>query len=252
MRSLSIMGKGLRFSKSPLTEAVLDIQVKPRDELTLIALEDIQKGHEAEYPTRQNRMYFQSEFSIDPDKPLSIASRSQIGYNFVSVDERQIVQVGLNGFTFNRLVPYESWETFSAEARVWWNIYRNIAKPEAIIRLAVRYINRLDLPLPVEDLKDYLKTVPEISGDLSQELSGYFMQLRLPQDDIEGNLILSEALIAPVKPNAISVVLDIDLFRDSKIPNNEEAIWEYFEQLRIKKNIIFLACITERTKELIS
>jgi len=59
MRSLSIYGQSLRFSKSPLTEAVLDIQVKPRGRTYTYCLEDIQKGHEAEYPTRQNRMYVQ-------------------------------------------------------------------------------------------------------------------------------------------------------------------------------------------------
>jgi uncharacterized protein (TIGR04255 family) len=71
---------------------------------------------------------------------------------------------------------------------------QSVTKPKLINRLALRYVNRLDLPLPVGDLKYYLRTVPEVSPDLPQGLSGYFMQLQIPQEDISAILILNQAL----------------------------------------------------------
>lgn len=244
------MSRNLHFSKSPLTEALIDIRVNPRDELVVETLGDIQRGHEKEYPTRKNKIHFAHELSFDPPGHSS-ANQSLIGYNFVSADNHQIVQVKLDGFTFNRLAPYLTWEIFKEEARKWWQIYADIAQPKSVTRLAVRYINRLDLPLPLSDLKDYLKTVPEISPELPQGLSSYVMQLHIPYDD-KATLVLNEALTPPPNPYVISVVLDIDLFREIDTPLSEQEIWDYFEVLRNKKNEIFLACITEKTKELIA
>ena len=51
-----------------------------------------------------------------------------------------------------------------------------------VVRMAVRYINRLDLPGPGVDLKEYLKTWPEASADLAQPLASFLMQLDDPAE----------------------------------------------------------------------
>jgi uncharacterized protein (TIGR04255 family) len=115
----------------------------------------------------------------------------------------------------------------------------------------VRYINRLDLPLPLEDFKDYLRTVPEVSSDLPQGLSGLLMQLAIPQEDIGALLLLNEALLPSPDPDTVSILLDIDLFRELETSIDEEELWRTLDQFRVRKNYVFEACITERTKELI-
>jgi uncharacterized protein (TIGR04255 family) len=111
------------------------------------------------------------------------ASQAQVGYDFPSGDGKQIFQARLDGFAFSRLAPYDCWESFRDEGRRLWEIYRTVAQPEVVTRIGVRYINRLDLPLQNLDFKHYLRTVPEVSPDLPQGLSGYFMQLRIPLED---------------------------------------------------------------------
>ncbi len=246
------MNKGLHFSRSPLTEALIDIRIQSRPDLNLDDLAAIQKGHESEYPSRKDQMLVEGQFSIDPDNPVAIGNRTHIGYEFKANDERQTVRVSVQGFSFSRIAPYDTWETFRDEARRWWRIYSDVAQPISPTRLAVRYINRLDLPLPLQDFKDYLRTVPEVSADLPQELAGYFMQLQIPYYDIGANLLLNQGIVPAPRPNMVSIVLDIDLFRIIDVPLGEEEVWDYFEHLRIKKNDIFLACITDKTKELIA
>jgi uncharacterized protein (TIGR04255 family) len=63
----------------------------------------------------------------------------------------------------SHLAPYENWNAVRDEARRLWALYRSIAKPSKLIRLAVRYINRIDMPLPLGDFKDYLRTVPDVT-----------------------------------------------------------------------------------------
>ena len=238
------------YSKAPLTEAVLDIRVELPSEITLQQLKDVQAGEKEKYPRREDIIIVVGHMSMGSQVGAS-AQQTHNGYRFVSQDSRQIFQARLDGFTFSRLAPYETWESFRNEACRLWEVYRLIAKPKNITRLALRYINRLDLPLPLKDFKDYLRTIPEISPDMSQGLSGYFMQLQLPQLELEAMLHLNQTLIPPPSPNLVSVVLDFDLFCKDNVPSEDLDIWKRFEKLRIRKNEIFEACITNKTRRLI-
>ncbi len=239
-----------RYSKAPLSEAVLDIRVELPDEIALRDLRGVQIGEEEMYPRQEDNVLVVGQMSMGSQIGAS-AQQTHNGYRFVSHDNRQIFQARLDGFTFSRLSPYETWESFRNEARRLWEIYRPIAKPKIIKRIALRYINRLDLPLPIKDFKDYLKTIPEISPDMSQGLSGYFMQLQLPQSDLEAMLHINQTLIPPPGPNLVSVVLDLDLFCKDNIPSEDIDIWKQFEVLRNRKNEVFEACITNKTRRLI-
>jgi len=229
---------------------MIDLRVELPEGTGVNELEKVHQGLESAYPARKDRILneFQGQFG---DQGAAAAARSiHVGFLFISRDEKQIFQARLDGFTMSRLAPYERWEPFRDEARRLWDVYRSVAKPTKLTRLAVRYINRLDLPLPVADLKDYLRTVPEVSSDLPQNLAGYFMQLRIPQEDVNSLLLVNQAIIDPAKPGVASVVLDIDVFRVDELPTNETGIWEFLEQLRVRKNDVFEACITNKAREL--
>ena len=180
------------------------------------------------------------------------ASQSPIGYLASHGDQKQILQLRLDAFAFSRLAPYDCWENFRDEAKRLWNIYQSLTHPEAIVRLALRYINRLDIPLPIGDIKEYLRTFPEVSSDLPQGLSGYFMQLQIPQENLGTMLVINQAIVLPPTPNFVSIVLDLDLFLEGDIPDDEIALWHILEQMHEQKNIAFEACITERVRESIN
>ena len=117
-------------------------------------------------------------------------------------------------------------------------------------RIAVRYVNRLNVPGPRVELKDYLRTGPEVAGELPQSLDRFFMQLQLAVEDIRSRLLLNETIIDPPSPGVVAVVLDIDLFRSEDLPQEEEGIWQLIETMRLRKNEFFEACITDRAREL--
>ena len=121
-------------------------------------------------------------------------------------------------------------------------------KPESVTRAALRYINRLDLPLPLKDFKDYLRTVPEVSPSLPQGLSGFFMQLHIPQEDLDALAVINETIVPPRKPDTVSVILDIDLFKEKNLGLDEA--WSMFDRFHVRKNEIFEGCITDRAREL--
>ena len=66
---------------------------------------------------------------------------------------------------------------------------------------------------------------------------------------MEALLVINMTLIAPPTPAVVSVVLDLDLFRNTNLPQAEDGIWACFEQLRLRKNAAFEACITDAMRE---
>ena len=152
--------------------------------------------------------------------------------------------------TSNKLKPYESWDAFSTEARKLWDIYFQITNPVRITRIALRYINRIEIPLPMNDFKEYVLTTPEIAPKLPQALNHFFMQLEIPNPELPAIALITQTMEKPTENQRLPLILDIDVFSKIGFINNDEKIWKEFEKLRKFKNDLFHNSITEKTKEL--
>ncbi|MFA6209149.1 MAG: TIGR04255 family protein [Candidatus Obscuribacterales bacterium] len=238
----------LHFKNAPITEAVIEIRVETP---AGVSLPDLATNLDLnDYPARKNRIELEGMFEFGEETSSAKTAQKHTGYIYTHSSGKQILQVSDNTFSLSRLAPYGSWNEFSTEARRLWDAYNKAVSPTKISRIALRYINRIDIPLPVTDLKDYLRTYPEMSAAMSQGLSGYFMRLENVQPDIRAALVLHQAMVPPPNPEVASILLDIDLFRDEQLANDVEAIWQGLEELRRKKNEIFLGCLTENTLRL--
>jgi uncharacterized protein (TIGR04255 family) len=237
------------YENAPITEAIIDLRADLAAGVGLSQLERISEHVAHGYPKGKPRRRAMGVFELGESASASAHSET-IGHIFESSDDRQILQVQLTGFSFSRLMPYESWEAFRDEARRLWDIYRAVTCPQRVTRLAVRYVNRIDVPGNRVDLKEYFRTAPEISPDLSQQVEGFFMQLRLPLPDLPGIAIINQTIVPPPQEGVVSIVLDIDVFRGDAISQDESAIWDFFETLHERKNVLFEACITDAARRL--
>jgi uncharacterized protein (TIGR04255 family) len=240
---------GKHYPKAPITEAVIGFLVDLPPDVSASALEQTHRGEETRYPIVEPLMSNVGQMVFGPQASAS-ASSTPTGFLFRSADKKQIYQSRLDGFTMSRLAPYGRWEEFCSEGRRLWDIYRSVAQPSKVVRAAVRYINRINIPLPMNDFGDYLRTVPQVAADLPQELSGYFMQLMLPLADIKGYALINETIVEPASPNVVSIVLDIDIFRTDDLPSTENELWALLEKFRHVKNNVFERCITDKARGL--
>jgi uncharacterized protein (TIGR04255 family) len=244
-----------RYSRAPIVEAVIDFRVSLDPSITLDDLAQVHAQESQRYPQIKKRMEVQGEIGIAEMGVRATAVGTQTGHVLTSRDEKQIAQIRLDGFSFSRLAPYDSWEPFHDEATRLWNLYRQIVSPKFVTRLGVRYINRLDIPSEAIEIKDYLRTSPEISPALPQTLTGYFMQIQVPLPDYAATVTINSTIVEPPSPNTTSLVLDIDTFREINLPASSESFGDNLEeglaQLRRAKNFVFEGCITPTTREMI-
>lgn len=176
-------------------------------------------------------------------------SYAQIGLFFKTPDERNIVQFRTDGFTFNRLPPYTSWEEVFPEAMELFGEYCRVADPIRVVRLAARYVNRLRLPLPV-DLTAFLTAAPSIPEALPQALRAYLTRLVLTDIETSNSVIVTQALEPAPDPEHVVVLLDVDAYRDENVDPRDERIRTTFETLHDLKNRVFFGSITERAAEM--
>lgn len=192
------------------------------------------------------------QVEIKPDAPqITTTSGGPTGYLFRSADGKQAVQALRQGFSFSRFQPYQDWDTFSREARDLWGRYAALTKPERVTRIGLRYVNRMDLPLPFNDFKEYLLTVPEIAPGLPQGLSSFFFRVVIPVDQAEAFATITETIVeGEVSKGVVPVILDIDVFRMGTFPIVAEKLWPAFGRLRELKNDLFFKSLTDKAKDL--
>ena len=229
----------------------MDIKVRLRAGTEMAQLAALHEQISDEYPKRGERSAMQAGFKLGPGGSMSMAPPSARvdGYLFTSADGRQIVQARLDGFTANRLKPYRDWATFRDEARRRWEAYCHLVQPEAVSRIALRYINRIEIPGPFADFKEYFLTTPEVAPGLPQGLANFFMRLVLPLEQFGCIAVITETLEEP-KADAFPYVLDIDVFTERSFPPTDEEIWRTFETLRLAKNEVFFRSVTPKAQEL--
>src|ERR1700683_380037 len=101
----------MHYRNSPITEAVIDIRVEVAPDFNPEMLEPIHDLIRANYPKRQDVMFFQGQFELRPDAAPT-SSQTKQGYLYHSSNGKYILQTRINGFALSRLPPYENWDAF--------------------------------------------------------------------------------------------------------------------------------------------
>ncbi|HVP00548.1 MAG TPA: TIGR04255 family protein [Bryobacteraceae bacterium] len=241
-----------KYARAPITEAIIEIRVRPSSGVTGISCKEALEAIKKEYPDATDLMKMEAEIRGGPQVG-ALATQALNGCARRSDERRQVVTAMPDRFAFSQLQPYAAWEEFQPTAKSLWRSYALALKPEAVTRIATRFVNRIELPLPVSELGKYLLTAPTLSPMMPQkEIAGAFMQLQLPQKDLRCNVLLNLAILPPGE-STFPVILDTDISDEGEFSALEDdLVWARLEEFRWRKNEIFEACVTDEVRSLIS
>ena len=245
------MARQRHLRNAPIVEAIVDFRVKLPAKFEVKTFASIKEKLGDSYPQMEERREIEAGIKVKGKRVEHIVEEKGLqGYFFRSHDGKNVTQFRKDGFTFSRLKPYTNWQDVLAEAKNLWKLYKNRASPDLVTRIAVRYINQLDIPLPIEDLSKYLNSPPTIPQKLPQELCQFLTRvtIRDPKLDIRAHII--QALERGSKRDNVTIFLDIDVFKQKESGFEEREIWQTFKQFRDLKNRIFFDSITETSVRL--
>ncbi len=243
------MAEGRHLEKAPIVEAIIDLQVKLPKGFDVETFSVIKEQLNDTFPKVKKQSTIEGVIQINQDQQIRRPFRHKgvRGFIFSEEDDHNVAQFRIDGFTFSELKPYTCWKRFSERAHGLWSRYLEVASPEVVTRVAVRYINRLSLPLPVGDLREYLTAPPTVAEGLPKNVKSFLSRVVIeePAQEIAANII--QVLEGPAGASAISVILDIDVYRHRQFEPDDLALWESLGELRYLKNQIFFANITDKT-----
>lgn len=227
------------YARSPITEAVIDIRtVAPEISIrTLKHLGDSLQGfvHAGEL--------IEIEKTIGRDERAEV--QRTVGVAYRSEAQKLIVQLRLEGFACSKLAPYDRWESFRDAARATWLRYVEVSKPRVVARTAVRFINRIAVPGPVHDFRQFVNIHPSTPWDLTSPPAGVFLQIRrsIPEDV---TIVVNEAVVS--EGSEVAIVLDFDVFSEAEREFDPDAVWNQIERLHVSADEAFESSITDRVR----
>lgn len=236
------------LENAPIVEAVIDFRVMRQEQVAAETFADLSSAIGEQYAKAGSIQSLWARFGVDNGKVLnSSQTQTELGWQYQRGTE--IAQFRVNGFTFSKIAPYTTWGDVSAEAFRLWKVYVDATMPKQVSRVAVRYINQMQLPT-VKDLGEYLTAPPpRLPKPASQEIRDFLTRVNVRDDKRNASAVIVQALEPQIDPKAISLLLDIDAFREVNEVPNAPGLLSVFELLRELKNEIFFASITEKIVE---
>jgi uncharacterized protein (TIGR04255 family) len=224
------------YDRAPIIEASIIIGIKAIVSSDDAVFAQIGKLLGDAYPNTQTLAEFVT--SRRQAKP------NAAGMVFSSKDGKQIVQARSDGLRFTRQAPYDRWETFLPEARKAWEHYRDAVEPIDIIRLTVKYVNVISIPLGIS-LPRLFNTYPTIPWP-ERLLNSLQMRYAVDVPEPTGQLSVLMVFLERGADHTGKMVLDNTF--SFKVASEAE-VWEMMPRVRRVKNETFESQITDELRK---
>lgn len=239
------------YPKAPITEAVIEIKFKAA--LDASDIEKVRQRLASDYPQHQHVQSFDVAVKLlenQPDAPTTQIKRTP-GHRLASVDMTELVLLWESAFVISQLAPYPGWDSFLRRFVRDWAAWRRVMGYQEVSRIGVRYLNRIDIPVtgPVVPHEAFLNVYPKLPETFSA-VDAYAVQAVMGLEDIRCKLTLNSAAVdSPILGHS-SFIFDQDIAREIDPPQSDDAIIDLLNKIRVQKNAVFEACITDRAREL--
>jgi uncharacterized protein (TIGR04255 family) len=241
------------YRRPPITEAVVEVRFAD-----LIDMDQVEKIKDRlvndEYsglPQVVQNISFTTTLDNQTSSKVEFA-----GYRLSSADATHVVLFGRQNISYSRLAPYSGWEEFIGRARQNWATWRRIAGWHEVARIGVRYINRIDVPnpdekaVPIDDYLVFRPVFPQFDG--WQGVDSFAINGAIAIANTPFKVILNAGSTPSPLVRTVSFLLDIDISQEGNLPRNDDGLWALIDEVRVHKNRIFEASVTDLSRKLFS
>jgi uncharacterized protein (TIGR04255 family) len=223
---------------------MIDVRVEARPDLRGEVFYQVRDIVSRDYPTVEERRGVTWELALGGPQPQQQVHQTGVdGLFFRSEDLNSIAQFRVDGFTFNKLPPYTSWDEILPRALELLEVYLGVAAPRSITRVAVRYINRLRFPS--RRFSEYLTTPPRGIPGTDSRVTG-FLEATVAAEPSEAMVNFTQALdTSNTDANNPVVLIDIDAYGSVTLEPSTAEIRTRLEALHELKNRVFFGALTD-------
>jgi uncharacterized protein (TIGR04255 family) len=246
-----------QYVAPPIDEALCEVRFAPsRDWTALIPLRvfDLLKGTYPQEPQLHHLM--EAAFRSTPEQlgttEQAVTVKGSPRMQFRSQDGHRLVTVGENLLAIHDLRPYSGWENFKPRILQAIEAYQSVAAPLGVVRIGVRYINRLTVPETTPELSYYFTSPPALpEAGLELALGQVFSRIVGAYKDERSQLVYTFASVDPVDGHP-TFLIDLDASRawTDEDPLSAKDAADHVEELRSLERNAFEALITDNARAL--
>ncbi len=236
-----------------ITEAVCDIhfQLPEKKEWKPSFPGEFFKYIQDDYPEMEPvlEMGFQFEFGPLGTGTKLIPQRQKV--RFKHGTRPLILQLAENSLSISTLAPYQGWRTMLHDILAAWNSVESILHPEAITRIGLRYINRIEKETEHDIPKTWFAANDYIPQGIMHSKPGFLLREEIHLDT--GNVLII-TLGDPKSDESTkygAIIFDIDRITEQDIQTSGEAlekelgrlhtdVWRIFDSAKGEKLQILL------------
>ena len=242
------------YKNPPIVEALVEIQFSPSQEWNPIIPFDFYGLIKSDYSgIPRDRMEMSTHIEREEGQShTSVQTTEKLDrVQYPNEDGTKLVALGANLLSVHVLKPYPGWVDFSKRISAAIDAYLAAAKPSGVLRVGLRYINKIEIPCEgTMNLQEYFTSPPSLAYTDYAHMSNFFMRLESQFNDAPIRMAQSFGSAGASEGN-YGFLLDFDLFRswsDSPLPCDQ--VVELISEMRDLERDVFESYITESTREI--
>jgi uncharacterized protein (TIGR04255 family) len=229
------MANPKQYKNPPLIEVACEFRFEPdpEKEVHALLLAKFWKGKiKAAFPR-----------AIQPNGPPEPRDR------FASEDGKTLVQVGENLLVVNQLPPYYGWGRFEPVVVDCFREYARHWNPLRVMKAAVHYINKIDIPLLEFNLDKYLNllVLPEFPKKPAMNISASYTVYGAREDDI---VVTTLRQYPSANPEGASFLIMWDYFANGGLAADTDQIHSWLRDAHAFQRELFLSTVTDECRKL--
>jgi uncharacterized protein (TIGR04255 family) len=235
-----IMKKGVRYKKPPLVEALCEFRFQRTVTVPNIVLGKLYERIEKDFPTVETHRGFGVQAGKENLSPSIVMEERT---RFISNDRTKLIQVGEGFLAANQLKPYKDYPSFRAFVKEVIDTYHEVAKPEGLQSIGLRYINRVEMK-PDQSPDEVFNIGFTIPSNFQSSPDPFLLRMDFMYSTERDRLIviLATAQMQENSQKAITLDFDYRLVKPEEINGN---LLEWMDEAHEKIEDAFHACLKE-------
>ena len=201
-----------RYRKPPVVESLCEIYFsdsKWDDTIPGAFYERVK----SDFPNKRQREIQQAEIMLGTSGEAAAGVRRLPPWmQFVSANGERMLQIARDLLVVNQLRPYPHFEAWEPEVYKALAIYNELAKPGKVVRLGLRYINRVVIAQARVQMEKYFTIYPQLPQALGDTHGAFLVRVEVPQPQQGRTVLITFGTAEPPAPGANGQAFLLDLY----------------------------------------
>jgi len=239
----------MKYKNPPIVEAICEFRFSKETKWDPTIPGSVYEKVKDQFPNKESRLEHQLELKTDEAGFNQNLVGSQKALMF-SPDRSSLIQVGQNLLSINHLKPYIGWEQFLPKIKKAYDTLGEVTEINGIDRMALVYIDRIEIPGKQIKLEDYFKFHPHMGPDLPHHHLNFMVAVEFPYHENRDFCKLQLTSAMATKKDHLAVLLTTEYYLARQKSVQPDKALEWMDQAHASVSELFKGVITEKLEDI--